>query len=185
MGSFFILNLFIGVIIDNFNRLKQQVSFVFCSLKIDGWVTDPPTHWVAAPLTDWQKELCVADFLKEIVSVDIHENRTVPVYDEYYWIETSPGSIFLCPTPLSSFSTANKLAKGEIRGSCRDCRRHPSSVSRFSGSRPKTPGAFLEAAGSRLRSCVNGTSWMKHLVLNDGKIRTENNRKSTHVSRIF
>ena len=27
MGSFFILNLFIGVIIENFNRLKQQVSF--------------------------------------------------------------------------------------------------------------------------------------------------------------
>ena len=26
LGSFFILNLFIGVIIDNFNRLKKQVS---------------------------------------------------------------------------------------------------------------------------------------------------------------
>ena len=34
MGSFFILNLFIGVIIDNFNRLKQQVSFVFCSFEL-------------------------------------------------------------------------------------------------------------------------------------------------------
>ena len=28
LGSFFILNLFIGVIIDNFNRLKQQVRLV-------------------------------------------------------------------------------------------------------------------------------------------------------------
>jgi len=28
LGSFFILNLFIGVIIDNFNRLKQQVGFM-------------------------------------------------------------------------------------------------------------------------------------------------------------
>ena len=40
MGSFFILNLFIGVIIDNFNRLKQQVSFVFCSFKLMAeWLT--------------------------------------------------------------------------------------------------------------------------------------------------
>ena len=34
-GSFFVLNLFIGVIIDNFNQLKQQVSnltlFVVCT----------------------------------------------------------------------------------------------------------------------------------------------------------
>jgi len=32
LGSFFILNLFIGVIIENFNRLKQQVSFQLMAL---------------------------------------------------------------------------------------------------------------------------------------------------------
>lgn len=32
-GSFFTLNLFIGVIIDNFNMLKKKVNHQFCSEK--------------------------------------------------------------------------------------------------------------------------------------------------------
>ena len=31
-GSFFTLNLFIGVIIDNFNQQKKKISCIFCLL---------------------------------------------------------------------------------------------------------------------------------------------------------
>ena len=38
VGSFFVLNLFVGVIIDNFNTLKQKVS------QFHAWLQSIPIH---------------------------------------------------------------------------------------------------------------------------------------------
>lgn len=36
-GSFFTLNLFIGVIIDNFNQQKSKISIINTNLKLPAW----------------------------------------------------------------------------------------------------------------------------------------------------
>jgi len=98
LGAFFILNLFIGVIIDNFNRLKQQYEDgigIFLTSSQRNWINTlkaasekKPTRRLTRPTSKWRGALfdfiCTKQFELFIMSVIIANMFTMMIqhYDQ-------------------------------------------------------------------------------------------------------